>query len=78
MPQTPHVRVMRTAQACNRKCTHVYAAGTTEQLVMRVESCTAPGEAFPLHWSITAQLMCDIVTVIILAIYLHMWVCRFL
>jgi hypothetical protein len=73
-----HIKVLRTAQVCNGKCAHVYAAETKEELVMRVNSRTAPGEAFPLHWSIAAQLMCDIVTVIILAIYLHMWVCHFL
>ena len=56
----------------------MYAAETKEKLVMRMDSRAAPGEAFPLHWSITAQLICDIVTVIILAIYLHMWVCHFL
>lgn len=63
---------------CSGECTHVYAAETKEELVMRVDGCAAPGEAFPLHWSITAQLMCDIVIVIILAIYLHMWVFHFL
>ncbi len=73
-----HTKVMRASKFLSMKFTHVYAAESDQNLVRRGFSRAAPKEAFSLHWLCIAQLMCDVVTVIFLAVYLHLWFCQLL